>query len=134
MNDLIRSGVRRQSGQTVDNVSDIASAHRVQQATEEAAVERAGTQLNLGRARLAEQGRQFKGRLGLAKENLAWQSRENRSAENIAALGTGVSLYDYYQGKKLSEQRLKARKKIIDKYRKAGDEDSIFFADMLEAM
>lgn len=134
MNELIRSGVRRQTGPAVNNISDIAASNRLQQAGEEMAVESAGQQLNLGKARLAEQGRQFQQRLGLAKSNFDWQKKQSRSAENLAALGTGLSMYDYYQSKKMADERLAARKKIIDKYRKAGDEDSQFFADMLEAM
>ncbi len=134
MNELIKSGVRRQAGPAVTNISDIAASNRLQQAGEEMAVENAGQQLNLGKARLTEQGRQFQQRLGLAKSNFDWQKKEARSAENLAALGTGISIYDYYQSKKMADERLAARKKIIDKYRQAGDEDSQFFADMLEAM
>lgn len=117
-----------------NDVTGLVADEKAREFSNQAAIDLAGKSLGLGERRLAENSRQFGADLGLAKSQMNYGKNAGLTATRLAGLGLGVSALDDMAARNRHKQRLSFINDMIGRYEKRGDENSLFFANMLNYM
>lgn len=132
--DLIRKGVRYQHGSAIQDPTGLAVGHQARQSRGEYAVESSRKRLGLSQRRLDQSKEQFDDRMGMAYDELNLGKKYGEQANRIALAGLGYSLYGKYKEQRRLIERQDKRDAMINRLKKAGDEESLFWADLMESM